>query len=161
MAFRSAWLVLGLVLAGCSDRQSSEHQKKGEARAQLARKYMSGGELYAELERLKELRANLLLSEADLELLRELEELRALYEPDADGAPATVTAGTPDAFTFGFQSRDHQLFLHTGTDPQLYTVKTKDGQALAEGIDDARLERDYPQLHGIVHEGVDFLGIGY
>ncbi len=65
-----------------------------------------------------------------------------------------------DDYTFGFEARDHQLMLHTGTDPQLYTVKAKDGRVVADGIDDARLERDYPDLHDIVHSAVDLIGIG-
>lgn len=63
-------------------------------------------------------------------------------------------------YTFGFESRDHQLWLHTGTDPQLYTVKTEDGEVVAEAIDDARLKLDYPDLHDIVHNAVDLIGIG-
>ena len=60
-------------------------------------------------------------------------------------------------YTFGFETRDHQLWLHTGTDPQLYTVKTKDGEVLADGIDDARLKLDYPDLHALVHDTVDLI----
>lgn len=57
----------------------------------------------------------------------------------------------PEAFTFGYETRDHQLWLHTGTDPQLYTVKTKDDEIVASGIDDRRLELDFPALHELVH----------
>ena len=76
------------------------------------------------------------------------------------GSKRSEPSSTAD-FTFGFETRDHQLWLHTGTDPQLYTVKAKDGKVVADAIDDSRLKLDYPDLHEIVHSAVDLIGIGY
>jgi hypothetical protein len=80
-------------------------------------------------------------------------------EPAASTQAAEASASS--AFTFGFEARDHQLWFHSGVEPVLYTVKSKDGKVLAEGIDDATLERDFHELHDIVHTGSDLIGIGY
>lgn len=86
-------------------------------------------------------------------------EKEALARDRNEAKPGT--SGASADYTFGFESRDHQLWLHTGTDPQLYTVKAKDGRVVADAIDDARLKLDYPDLHDIVHNAVDLIGIGY
>jgi hypothetical protein len=78
-----------------------------------------------------------------------------------DSDSAKPQASSKAEYTFGFESREHQLWFHSGTDPQLYTVKSKDGKVLAEGVDDGTLKRDYPELHDIVHTGGDLIGIGY
>lgn len=79
----------------------------------------------------------------------------------ADSGSAPANTSSPADYTFGFETREHQLWFHTGTDPQLYTVKSMDGEVLADGIDDAALLRDYPELHAMVHSGVGLEGIGY
>ena len=79
----------------------------------------------------------------------------------AAGNDDEAKPSSPADYTFGFEARDHQLWLHTGTDPQLYTVKAKDGRVVADAIDDSRLKLDYPDLHDIAHNAVDLIGIGY
>lgn len=80
---------------------------------------------------------------------------RVLLEELEVVGPASLPAAGSDASLFaGYQTRDHQLWLHSGT-PSLYTVKDEEGKVLAQGIDDARLKRDYPDLHDLVHNAVD------
>lgn len=89
------------------------------------------------------------------------ERSERLEAPSEDETKSGVPRPSSSAdYTFGFQNRDHQLWFHAGTDPQLYSVRDTDGGVLADGIDDERLKRDYRALHEIVHGGVDFIGIG-
>jgi hypothetical protein len=50
------------------------------------------------------------------------------------------------------EDRDHVLLIHGGG---VYTVKGKDGSVLAEGIDAATLEHDYPELFDLVTDSPD------
>ena len=50
--------------------------------------------------------------------------------------------------------------MHSGAQTPRYTVKDKRGNVLASGIDDARLKRDYPDVHDLVHNAVDLIGTG-
>lgn len=56
---------------------------------------------------------------------------------------------------FGIETRDHQVFLHSTESGRRYTVKTKDGLVLADGIDATELGRDYPDLLEALERGVD------
>jgi len=59
-------------------------------------------------------------------------------------APATV-------YSY-LETREHVITLHVG---ELYSVKQKDGTVLASEIDDATLERDFPELHAMIHDAAD------
>lgn len=92
--------------------------------------------------------------------------LAAETDPSAEtdpAAPATTARKVepvPSVF-FGIQTRDHQLWMHHGTEPSLFTVQSREGVVLAERIDADRLARDYPKLWEMYAGGVDLIGIGY
>jgi hypothetical protein len=78
------------------------------------------------------------------------------YRVSETASPAPVVhASTPDAL-FGFETREHQLWMHSIPDGFLYTVKSVDGRVLAERIDEAQLGAAYPELHAVLDEGVDY-----
>lgn len=85
----------------------------------------------------------------------------------ASSTPPSPEKPEPDAPLFaGLSTRDYEVWLHYGTEQDLYTIKSKDGRVLADQIDDARLKRDYPDLHEMVHGAVDvdsgeLMGLGY
>lgn len=64
---------------------------------------------------------------------------------------------------FGLATRDHEIWMHAGP---CYTIKKKDGTLLASQIDQATLERDYPELAADlsamvdVNDGGQHFGIG-
>lgn len=93
-------------------------------------------------------------------------EVTEAAEPASSTSPAPEEP-EPDAPLFvGLSTRDYEVWLHYGTEEDLYTIKAKDGRVLADQIDDARLKRDYPDLHEMVHGAVDvdageMIGIGY
>ena len=71
-----------------------------------------------------------------------------LEEPSS--GPETVPESAESSFFAGYETRDHQLWLHSGAQTPRYTVKDKEGNVLAAGIDAARLARDYPDLHRLI-----------
>jgi hypothetical protein len=77
----------------------------------------------------------------------------------AAGNDNEAKPSSPADYTFGFETRDHQLWLHTGTDPQLYTVKAKDGKVVADAIDCERLALDYPELHELLRDEGNLIDI--
>ena len=77
-------------------------------------------------------------------------DLQVGGQGDAARAP-----DTNDAYSFGLKTREHELWLHAGSEPRLYTVNSLDGRVLARALDEAGLERDYPELHHLVHNAVD------
>ena len=86
---------------------------------------------------------------------------RRAERPDGEAKsaePGPAKAAEP-AFTFGFETRDHQLWLHTDTEPQLYTVKTRSGEVVAGGIDERRLELDFPALYELVRGGSELIDV--
>lgn len=102
------------------------------------------------------------LSESDRALLAEYSDLFEKKGATATAEPETPQAPAADATTdvpvlFGYETRDHQLWLHTGTEKPLYTVNAKDGRTLATGIDGEVLARDYPSLHELVSGAVDLI----
>ena len=83
-------------------------------------------------------------------------ELETVASPSAElAAPQTVSTSSSESFFAGYETRDHQVWLHSGAQHRRYTVKDKLGNVLAAGIDDAGLKRDYPDLHDMVHRSVD------
>jgi hypothetical protein len=64
---------------------------------------------------------------------------------------------------FGLATRDHEIWLHPGG---RYTIKKKDGSVLASEIDEASLERDFPELAADlagmvdVNDGGQPIGVG-
>lgn len=79
---------------------------------------------------------------------------------ESQAAPAVSDAESSEALvSFGLATRDHELWLHYGAEADHYTVKSKDGRVLADRIDEARLQLSYPELHELLHGGVDTLGV--
>jgi hypothetical protein len=115
-------------------------------------------------ERIREL-SELELSESDRALLAEYAAIEALYAQNSPAAgpqdAAARTAPPVEGALFGVETRDHALWLMSADDGSRYTVTTKHGAILAEEIDAATLERDYPALHDLVHAGFDLIGVGY
>jgi len=149
-------LVLACGAVGCSDPEpSSSEQAAGVSRPDP--EALGSRVRRAVQEELARRDAELpkYLSNEDLATARECREVLALFDEveESDAAPAGAVAGC----TFGLETRDHQVWLHTGTEPQLYTVRAKDGTTLADAIDDARLKLDYPELHALVHDTVDLI----
>ena len=138
---KQAWFVLVLGL-GCSKSSAPDDTVGTEAVLR---------ELEEEMRREMEEPE---LSKEDLELL---EELNAHSAGKLERDVAT-TVSVPGC-TFGIETRDHHLWLHIGADPQVYTVTSKDGKVLASSIDDARLERDYPELHDMLHDGPGLIDV--
>lgn len=66
-------------------------------------------------------------------------------------APATLTIPpqlrSPD-YLFGLETRSAVLWLHTGAEPALYTVSSRAGEVLAEGIPGDELEQRFPEFTG-------------
>lgn len=66
-------------------------------------------------------------------------------------APATLTIPaqlrSPD-YLFGLETRSAVLWLHTGAQPALYTVSSRAGEVLAEGIPGDELEQRFPEFTG-------------
>lgn len=61
---------------------------------------------------------------------------------------------------FGLETRNHVLFIHSTELGTLYTVESKDGRVLAEGLTETELGIRYPELHAIVLGGVDLIATG-
>lgn len=80
-------------------------------------------------------------------------------------APAAEAAETePVVFSY-LETRDHEITLWVGG---LYSVATKDGKVLADRIDAAQLQKDFPDVHELIRGAVDvneggarFFGVGY
>ncbi len=73
-------------------------------------------------------------------------EAADIEEPGAGAEPLVFTH---------LETREHKLTLLMGEEGPLYTVSKKEGEVLAERIDDATLGRDYPELHRMVHRAAD------
>jgi hypothetical protein len=91
-----------------------------------------------------------------------------LQDPEPSGvrADAPQASTTPSDVLFGFETREHQLYVHSTATSPLYTVKSRDGRILADQITEAELGISYPDLHDILNSGVDrndgpLTGIGY
>ena|SRR5688572_13917779 len=78
-------------------------------------------------------------------------------QPEAE----VVASAEETPALFGLATRDHEIWMHAGP---LYTIKKKDGTVLASQIDQATLERDYPELATDLSSMVDVneraIGIG-
>ena len=65
--------------------------------------------------------------------------------------PTTLTIPaqlrSPD-YLFGLETRSAVLWLHTGAEPALYTVSSRGGEVLAEGIPGDELEQRFPEFTG-------------
>lgn len=132
--------VLGLVAAACSRAEPDPRLQAAEARA------------WALVD----------AEQASLDELREFfEEEPSPLAPERKASEAVQSEGEPNApLLFGYETRDHQLWMHHGTEADLYTVKAKDGSVLATEIDAATLVRDYPSLHELVSGAVDGIDSG-
>lgn len=187
MAFRSyAGIVLGLVVASCG---KAEVPAKNEPRVSRD-EFRVGNQSLEELmklrdalppdrrERFTKLFRSLSERQAGSDAAEdpEMRELVAWLQDsrELEALPAASTASvdpahtdTNDAYSFGLKTREYELWLHAGSVPPLYTVKSLDGRVLAAALDDAGLERDYPELHHLVHNAVDtavgdggYMGLG-
>ena len=70
-------------------------------------------------------------------------------EQVAASATLTIPAQlrSPD-YLFGLETRSAVLWLHTGAEPALYTVSSRAGEVLAEGIPGDELEQRFPEFTG-------------
>jgi len=84
---------------------------------------------------------------------------RPAEERGASGASVAAPESDADALAFwGLDLRQHQLWLLEGPDGPLYRVKSKEGEVLADMLDDDALLLEFPELHEMLHGAVD---IGY
>jgi len=58
---------------------------------------------------------------------------------------------------FGLRTRSRELYIRSTDVGPRYTVKSLDGDVLASSIDDAELQRRFPELHALASRGVDGL----
>jgi hypothetical protein len=84
------------------------------------------------------------------------EEIQRVLE--TVGEPVTGTEVDAPVYC-GLRTRDHELWLLNGPEGPLYTVKSLEGKVLAERIDAARLGRDFPDLHSLLHGAVDLIDV--
>jgi hypothetical protein len=97
--------------------------------------------------------SELTLSASDRALLEEFAAIQALYAQNSSAAVLpTQPAEDPEAALFGLETRDQRLWLLGDDEGARYRVTTKTGAVLAESIDAATLERDFPELHALLHE---------
>lgn len=75
---------------------------------------------------------------------------------DQSAQPASLTIPaelrSPD-YVFGLEMRDTVLWLQTHTQPRLYTVTSRGGEILAEGLTLDELERRFPEFAGFERLG--------
>jgi hypothetical protein len=57
------------------------------------------------------------------------------------------------SYVFGLETRTHVLWLHSGAEPRLYSVSSRAGEVLAEGLTLAELEQRYPEFAGFERLG--------
>ena len=79
---------------------------------------------------------------------------------DAALAPCVMRDLGDSEAMFSLETRSHVLHLHSTELGTLYTVESKDGRVLAEGITEVELGMHYPDLHAIVLDGVDLIATG-
>ena len=56
-------------------------------------------------------------------------------------------------YTFGLETRTYVLWFERGTQPRRYTVCSRGGEILAEGIEHGELERRFPEFAGFERLG--------
>ncbi len=75
----------------------------------------------------------------------------------ARAAPATQPRprGSADGPVIGYlKTRDKVVTIRAGAEGPLYTITSKDGQVLAANSPASALAADFPDLNGIVNEGI-------